>query len=231
MPSSRKLSSTKRLPRSVFRRVSNFPSPGFSERCQCQPGSHATPSPPPSLSFRRILRYFPLPANWTITVAACTSAPCLRENRVFSLLLHPPPTPSLLSFSTGPSTRVLLAGSKWRAVVKTTNSVGKLLVTKTFSLSFPLVPCGILRNPDGKPFVVPLTQRKCRPIKSLSSRDAVLTTHFQHGNEDISRNWKILFPFILFPLFPYIRIYIYIFFAFPCSSFCRYLERNEGKVR
>lgn len=90
-------------------------------------------SPSLSLSFRRILRYFPLPANWTITVAACTSAPCLRENRVFSLLLHPPPSTPFLSFSTGPSTRVLLAGSKWRAVVKTTNSVGKLLVTKTFS--------------------------------------------------------------------------------------------------
>lgn len=133
MASSRKLSSTKRLPSSVFRRVSNFPSPGFSERCQ--PGSQATPSPslplslsllsqnPPVFSFAGKLDYY----GSGLYLGAVSS----RKPRIFS----PSPSPStpFLSFSTGPSTRVLLAGSKWRAVVKTTNSVGKLLVTKTFS--------------------------------------------------------------------------------------------------
>lgn len=75
---------------------------------EAKPLPHPLP-PSLSLSFRRILRYFPLPANWTITVAACTSAPCLRENRVFSLLLHPPPPPSY------PFPRVPRHGSSWRA--------------------------------------------------------------------------------------------------------------------
>jgi len=117
-------------------------------------------------------RHFPLPANWTITLAARTSgARSLARNTYF--LAHFPylgnpsshyvPSPlHSLSFSLSlpffslsfiyiyiyNSSHVLVRISKCCAVVKTTNSDGKLLVIEHRGLSQPRATSVILTSRD-----------------------------------------------------------------------------------